>query len=52
MIRVKENHTDGHEFRFGVWANNRPEWIMTEVGEVARYMGDSYQDEKRSYVRR
>ena len=23
----KENHTDGHKFRLGVWANNRLEWV-------------------------
>lgn len=51
MIKVKENHTDGHKFRFGVGANNRLEWVKTEVGEVAHYNGDSYQDEKRSYIR-
>ncbi len=33
----KENHTDGHKFRFGIWANNRLEWINRRWGLRLEY---------------
>ncbi len=30
----KENHTDGHRFRFGVWADGRFDWVKRESWDL------------------
>lgn len=37
----KENHTDGHKFRFGVWADEKFRWINREWGPKLEYVHES-----------
>lgn len=37
----KENHTDGHKFRFGIWTDGRFGWINREWNPVLEYARES-----------
>lgn len=37
----KENHTDGHKFRFGIWADDRFEWVCREWNLRLDYVTES-----------
>lgn len=37
----KENHTDGHKFRFGIWADNKFAWVNREWNLKLEYTYES-----------
>ncbi len=37
----KENHTDGHKFRFGVWVDGKFEWVCKDWDLKLRYVTES-----------
>ncbi|MFN3481210.1 MAG: glycoside hydrolase family 15 protein, partial [Thermodesulfovibrionales bacterium] len=37
----KENHTDGHKFRFGVWVDGKFEWVCKDWDLSLRYVTES-----------
>ncbi|MEW6109546.1 MAG: hypothetical protein AB1632_10330 [Nitrospirota bacterium] len=37
----KENHTDGHKFRFGIWVDGKFNWVCKDWGLKLRYVTES-----------